>query len=93
MYYTTRVELHHASTVSDYTNLHALMQQEGFSRTVNSSDGHSYQLPPAEYLKTGTYAIADVLNAAVRAAQRTGRHSSVLVTAGAELTWNGLVRV
>jgi hypothetical protein len=89
-YFTTRVELLNHATAADYLVLHAAMGAEGFSRIVTGGDGRRYHLPPAEYLKEGDFAIADVLNAAVRASTSTGKHMAVLVTEGTRLTWVGL---
>jgi hypothetical protein len=88
--FTTRVELHSA-THDDYNNLHAFMEAEGFSRLIRSSDGKWYHLPTAEYDRKGDLTAADVLGSAERAAARSGKRYSVIVTESNRRTWNGLV--
>ena len=46
--FMTRIELHDAK-YHDYVNLHACMRREGFTNTITSGQGVTYQLPPAEY--------------------------------------------
>lgn len=46
--FTVRVELHNA-TEGDYEELHAAMENEGFIRPIQGSDGKVYRLPTAEY--------------------------------------------
>ncbi len=90
-FFTTRVELHHASTREDYERLHTAMEAEGFSRTIKI-DGITYKLPTAEYnYCRGELTKQQVLDAAKRAAATTGRTYAVLVTQanGARL-WDGL---
>lgn len=86
----TRIELHRDATWDDYELLHRKMSEEGFGRSVVGSDGVTYRLPPAEYLIQGSYEIATVLQAAVRASSATGKHVSALVTEGERLSWRGL---
>jgi hypothetical protein len=87
--FTTRVELHSAS-LEDYKNLHAFMEIEGFSRLIKSDAGIWYHLPTAEYTREAAVAIADVLASAERAAARTGKRYSVIVTQSNGRLWNGL---
>lgn len=91
--YIARVELHSA-TWEDYEKLHASMQRRGYSRTITSDGGVTYQLP------TGTYVAANsnvelgvALNAAVEAANETGRDSAIIVTDWTAARWNGLLKV
>jgi hypothetical protein len=77
--FTIRVELHDAKTADDYEKLHAEMAKEGFSRTIQLTGGPLYQLPTAEYNKSGDTS-TQVLELAKRAAARTGKKFSVLVT-------------
>ena len=58
--FTTRVELHDADS-ADYEELHEEMEKRGFTRTVTSSDGITYQLPTAEYNYEGSAERSDVL--------------------------------
>lgn len=84
-FFTTRVELHDAKDYSDYEKLHTEMAKENFSRTIQlQGDTVIYQLPTAEYnySKTHTPEITtvQVLELAKKAATRTGKKFSVLVT-------------
>jgi len=87
--FTTRVELHYAGD-EDYTNLHAAMGAEGFSRLITSDDGATYHLPTAEYNFEGDMTRGEVLEAAKRAAKSTGRDAEILVTESAGRTWSNL---
>ena len=91
--FTTRVELHDA-TGDDYELLHSAMEEEGFSRLIEGGSGAIYQMPWAEYnLSSGSMDRSDVLSAAKRAADSTGRTYGVLVTESAGRTWQGLDKV
>lgn len=80
--FTTRVELHKASTEKDYELLHSEMAKEGFSRTIKLSDETTvYHLPTAEYNIGGESLTPEqVLDKAKRAATKTGKTFMVLVT-------------
>lgn len=77
--FTTRVELHDAKSPEDYTGLHEYMEEEGFSRRIRFGQVR-YELPTAEYNYTDEDTIESVLEAAKRAATKTGKKFSVLVT-------------
>lgn len=87
--FTTRVELHGASS-EDYDNLHAAMAQEGFSRFIRSGEGHWYQLPTAEYDRVAEMTAGQVSESAKRAANSTGKKSSVLVSQSSIRAWEDL---
>lgn len=91
--FTTRVELHDAVYTSDYDTLHAAMAAEGFIRTITSDEGTTYNLPTAEYNKVGTYTRDQVLESAKRAAAKTGRKYSILVTESNGRKWYNLPEV
>ena len=63
MSFSVRVELHRA-TDEDYEQLHAAMEQAGFSRLIASDDGVVYHLPTAEYDYQGEETRSDVLDRA-----------------------------
>lgn len=90
--FTTRVELHDADE-DDYEDLHEYMASEGFSRTIDASDGKTYRLPPAEYDRQGDVNRSTVLADAKRAAKQTGREYAILVTESDGRTWYGLDEV
>lgn len=87
--FTTRVELHEARP-SDYDVLHDAMEAEGFSRQITADDGVTYRLPTAEYIISGAYRRAEVMEKARRAASKTGKRYSILVTESAGWTLFGL---
>lgn len=90
--FTVRVELHDANW-QDYDNLHKRMAAAGFHRTITADSGTKYHLPTAEYDIDGNYTRQGVLDAACRAADGTGKRSSVLVTEAFARTWRGLAPV
>jgi hypothetical protein len=89
--FTIRVELHNAS-YSDYETLHAAMARRGFSRQITSDDGVTYQLPTAEYERSGNLTTQQVLDAAKAAAAETGKTFAVLVTEATRRMWIGLAQ-
>ena len=84
--FTVRVELHNAQW-SDYDQLHAAMEQKGFSRQIISDDGKTYQMPWAEYNGSANLSSAQVRDIAKAAADTTG---SVFVTEAVTRAWVGL---
>ena len=82
--FSTRVELHNASTAEDYKKLHEEMGKEGFWRTIQLTGGEVYQLPTAEYNfgsnTDSAITTKNVLELAKKAAARTGKIFMVLVT-------------
>jgi hypothetical protein len=90
--YLARIELHLASP-EDYEQLHLSMQQRGYVRKITGEDGVLYQLPTGTYFVSGTSAMLSVaLNAAVDAANETGKKSAVVVTDWQSARWYGLAR-
>lgn len=88
-WFMTRVELHDAD-YQDYTALHAYMATEGYTTTIQGSDGKTYQLPPAEYHLDGAYTRTQALEKAKRAAQQTRKVFGVVVSETTGSTWVGL---
>ncbi|WP_461453571.1 hypothetical protein [Mucilaginibacter sp.] len=91
--FTTRVELHKASQEIDYKKLHAEMELEGFLRTIISDDNITYHLPTAEYNKIGNFTRQQILDSAKKAAAKTGKEHSILVTESNGRTWYNLEKV
>ena len=93
--FTTRIELHDAKTSEDYENLHTEMAKEGFTRTIQlQGESTIYQLPTAEYNKSAELTTAQVLELAKKAAAKTGKKFSVLVTkADGRREWYNLTPV
>ena len=92
--FTTRVELHDA-TWDDYTKLHEKMRAQGFSRTITSDNGVTYQLPLAEYdyQSSSTVTRQQVLDKAKAAAGAVKTTYEVLVTESNGRIWAGLKQV
>jgi hypothetical protein len=89
--FTVRVELHSAIW-QDYDTLHQEMGKEGFSRAIRGNDGAVYQLPTAEYVANVNATSSQVLEAAKRAAARTGKAFEVIVAETLNWAWYGLSR-
>ncbi|WP_137190654.1 type V toxin-antitoxin system endoribonuclease antitoxin GhoS [Stenotrophomonas rhizophila] len=87
--YVTRVVLKRADG-DDYEQLHDLMDTQGFSRTVTSTDGKVRQLPDAEYYFSGNFTIDQLLDRAKVAAGGTGLEYAILVTQATALRWVNL---
>jgi len=87
--FTTRIELHDANYF-DYEKLHEAMKQNGFSRSITSSEGVTYHLPEAEYNSSGISS-ASVRDKACIAARTTGKRFAALVTGSDGVrAWQGL---
>ena len=84
MNFTVRVELHGVKHDSEkYTELHAEMEDQGFSRTI-SLDGTRYELPTAEYGRVSKETEDHILNkakAAAKVVMGSDSKYSILVTA------------
>jgi hypothetical protein len=87
--FTVRVELHQAEW-TDYDQLHAAMEQKGFSRQITADNGTTYHMPWAEYTGSGNLTSMQVLDIARAAAVSTGKSNAVLVTEAASRAWAGL---
>jgi len=87
--FTVRVELHQAEW-SDYEQLHAAMEQKGFSRLITADNGTTYHLPWAEYDGRASLTSMQVLEIARGAAGATGKQNAVLVTESSSRAWAGL---
>jgi hypothetical protein len=91
--YIARVELHKANG-DDYEQLHISMANKGYSRTIQSDDGKTYQLPTGTYVVSNTNVTIDTaLNAAKAAANETGKNSSIIVADWTRASWSGLAVV
>lgn len=87
--FTVRVELHEAEW-TDYEQLHAAMEEKGFSRLIKADNGSTYHLPWAEYTGTANLTSTQVLDIARTAAATTGKRNAVLVTEAVSRAWAGL---
>ena len=61
------------------SRLHSAMAREGFSRTITDEKGIVYELPIAEYYKSTSENIEEVLERAKKAATTTGKKFGVIV--------------
>jgi hypothetical protein len=67
------------------------MQTRGYSRAIAGDNGTVYKLPTGTYVvRNSNVAIEAALNAAVAAAQGTGKSSSVIVADWTQASWQGL---
>jgi|SRR5579863_2344245 len=89
--FTTRVELHNA-TWDDYVRLHQAMRGQGFTTTITSDAGETYDLPPAEYNFEGQATLSAVVEKAKRAAASVKSSFAVLVTEAVGRSWFGLTK-
>jgi hypothetical protein len=87
--FTTCVRLKDASPEAQRI-LDAEMENQGFSRTVEASDGRLYAMPDAEFDFNGDLERKDVLEKAKTAVMKTGARASILVTESKGRTWHGL---
>ena len=87
--FTVRVELHKAEW-ADYDQLHAAMEQRGFSRRITADDGRTYQMPWAEYNGSGNFTSVQIRDIAKTAADSTGKQNAVFVTEAVSRAWAGL---
>jgi hypothetical protein len=84
--FITRVELHRANE-DDYRLLHTEMRGRGFSKSVTSSDGGAYLLPPGDYNYEADVEITAIKEAATSAVNVTGRQGTVFVAE--YVRWSG----
>ncbi len=90
--YIARVELH-AASYEDYEKLHGSMQKRGYARTIQGTEGAVYKLPTGTYVvRESNVTIDAALNAAVDAANETGKKSAVIVADWTQASWRGLER-
>jgi hypothetical protein len=91
--FIARAELHSAS-FADYESLHIYMQRYGYVRTIRADDGKTYQMPTGTYVSAGSLtSTSQALQAAVAAANATGKSSSVIVAEWSSASWQGLAIV
>jgi hypothetical protein len=84
-----RVVLQDASW-DHYQTLHAAMTHQGFSRTIQSADGVTYQLPDAEYRIAGAFTLEAIGERVKAAASTVGRRYSWLANETTGARWAGL---
>ena len=89
--FTVRVELHDAQW-NDYEQLHAAMQQKGFSRQITADDGKTYNMPWAEYNASANLTSMQVRDIARAAADTTRKQNAVFVTEAVTRAWVGLTQ-
>ncbi|WP_336658316.1 type V toxin-antitoxin system endoribonuclease antitoxin GhoS [Enterobacter asburiae] len=78
--FTVRVELRDSED-ADYNELHKLMEEQEFSRTITTSQGNTYCLPSAEYIYTSNDKDKeDVADLAESVASKVKKKPRILVT-------------
>jgi hypothetical protein len=90
--FITRVELHDANE-GDYEILHEKMEEFGFSRTILSDRNVEYHLPTAEYYFGGNNTPEKVCQLAIKAATKTKRKHSILLSLSSEIYFANLIKV
>ena len=90
--FITRVELYNAKA-EDYKVLDEAMEESGFSRTINASNGITYQLPTAEYWIEGKLLLTNVLIVVQNAARSVKKEYGVIASEIIGATWEGLLAV
>lgn len=88
--YLIRVELFGNASWLVYQQLHEKLERLGYKRTIVSSDGLIYDLPTATYYKHCPLALAQIVSEAKLAASTVWADSSVLVSEGNNIRWQGL---
>jgi hypothetical protein len=87
MIFIVRVELHGATSIAIYDQLHDSMSKAGFSRQILGDDSKYHPLPWAEYCFQGNSTMVTVMNAAKTAAATTGFKYSLLVSEASAVQW------
>ena len=82
-----RVELRGNPPSDAYERLHAFMQAAGFYRNISDSASRKFQLPHAMYFVNGQYVLANVQDAALKAARQVQQDILVLTVQAAD--WSG----
>lgn len=90
--FTVRIVLHDADS-GIYKGLYEVMDNEGFSDIISSTEGINYKMPDGEYTITGVYTKSDILEKAKKAIKATTVTGSVLVTESTGRTWSNLNKV
>ena len=90
--FTIQIELY-AAAKEDRETLHAAMRNENFTNTIKDNKGTSFILPETAYNKTGEYTKEQVLDSAIRAAGKTGKQYTILVTESNGRCWSNLIQV
>ena len=89
--YLTRVQFHEAKSPDDFIGrLNTAMAREGFSKTITDEKGIVYELPIAEYYKSTSENIEQVIERAKKAVTTTGKKFGVIVGDCTNLKWSGL---
>lgn len=88
--FTVRIELHETN---DYSPLHEQMEQRGFLRTIEATNGSIYSLPPGEYNEISDRTGKEVRSDAVAAIRAINERGAVLVTPSNGRFWQGLDEV
>lgn len=88
--FNVRVELKGEPSWSIYEQLHTLMGEANYSRTITSSDGTSYNLPHAEYVVTTDWSIDAILQEVWKIAKSVWSDPAVYVTSAGPRKWLGL---
>lgn len=89
MKHILRIELIDADDSANAA-LATALHREGFEHSVAGRDGQRYRLPSGEFSYDGKATVHDVLEAAQRAANTTGKKYRAVATEVAGQVWAGL---
>jgi hypothetical protein len=84
--FTTRIALRDATT-EDYEKLDAAMLEEGFTKTLKSSDNGIFILPAGEYNMEVDADIKEIYLLAEKLANATGRKNWILTSETINRMW------
>lgn len=87
-----RVELHAATSVTEYEALHRAMEQIGFQRTIRDVGGATYRLPTASYY-SAKYATVPLARDAASKASAVVSRPRAIIASGDIISWDGLEQV
>ncbi|HHR5813908.1 DUF2622 domain-containing protein [Providencia alcalifaciens] len=90
--YTVRIELPNAG-YDEYNLLYQKMENSGFDKTIESTNGVIYSLPDAEYIFEGDQDLTTVTTMAVNVATSIRTRAKVLVTESAGRRFHNLDRI
>lgn len=90
--FTVRIELHSVFR-EDHQVLQYALRNENFTTTIRDESGAVFILPTSEYNKEGEYSKEQVLDSAIRAATKTGKEYSIIVTESGGRCWANLTKV
>ena len=90
--FTIRIELH-SPLKEDFLVLYEAMRNEGFSNTIRDESGALFLLPAGEFNRECDCSKEQVLDSAIRCANKANREYAILVTESNGRSWVKLPKV